>query len=159
MMSINRFDIKVTEKQNNYTLYDFFVDDQALSKMLGIDKSEDMDFSDSDLDIFEVDKEKYPNYNRKIINLRFVEQLLGKAVPVNQFGTKRITLYRCHCGSDYCGTISFELKIEQDYVYWQDIRYENDTDLDNTDISKIANLKFEKEEYWHVIERYARRIK
>ena len=52
--------------------------------------------------------------------------LLGESLPANQFGSHRFILYRCHCGSDYCGVISCVVERKGDFILWKDIRYEND---------------------------------
>ncbi|WP_378181161.1 hypothetical protein [Aquimarina sp. SS2-1] len=103
------------------TAFDIFVNQQQLSKKLGIDRF-DMAYCDVDLDTFEVDTTKFPDYNRKQINTNAVSRFLGNSNPTNQFGTDRIVLYRCHCGSDYCGVISFRLEKQGDVILWKDIR-------------------------------------
>lgn len=156
---MNKLEICVVEENERYTSFDFYIDGQALSTMVGVDKSEDMDFSDCDLDFVVVDREQFPDYNRAAINSRFAEQLLGVIPPLNQFGTERIVLYRYHCGCDYCGTISFYLRIEEELIYWEDIRFENETEFDNLDLNKISSLKFDKKHYRKEIERYLEKIR
>ncbi len=58
-------------------------------------------------------------------------QLRGLAPCLNQFGTDRFVLYRCHCGDDYCGTISCIIERGNDTIRWRDVRRENDVGPDS----------------------------
>src|SRR5262249_19767809 len=51
-----------------------------------------------------------------------IAQLLGLSPSYNQFGTGRFVLYRCHCGCDYCGVISFQIIRSDTKVIWEDVR-------------------------------------
>lgn len=115
-----------------------------------------MAYCDFDLDIFQVDRSRFPHYDRKKINKRAVYVFLGKEKASNQFGSDRIVLYRCHCGCDYCGVISFELQIEADLIIWKDIRYEEEDGLGSLDrkINVIKELRFDRAAYQLEFEKY-----
>lgn len=160
----NHFEIREIKKEEKRTSFDFFIDGKALSEWLNI-KRFDLAFCDFDLDLVEVDKSKFPDYNRTKINKSAVSKFLGNNQPFNQFGTNRIVVYRCHCGSDYCGTISFLLERQNDLIIWQKITYENDdfeyeeraeykndvfnykAEVANRGIKPIKELKFDRREY------------
>lgn len=125
MKTENKFELRIIQKAKDKICFDFFIDEIQLSKQLGFDRLENMEFSNFDLDNFTVDKEKFPNYNRKEIINRSVNGFLGLETPFNQFGTERLVLYRCHCGCDYCGVISCKINLDEDFIYWTDMRYEN----------------------------------
>ncbi len=146
-----QIEIKVVKHHSNNISFDFFINHQQLSKKLGINRF-DMAYSDFDLDVFEVDTTKFPNYDRKKINTNAVSGFLGISKPINQFGTDRIVLYRCHCGSDYCGVISFALHKEDNSIIWKDISYEDDTE--NNEEIIIKELRFDSREYQLEFEQY-----
>ncbi len=127
--------------------FDFFIDGTSLSTLLNIDRF-DLSFSDFDLDIPFIDQSKFPDYNPKerieFINQKVLE-FTGKKKPQNQLNTNSIVLYRCHCGCDYCGIISFELSINEKEVIWRNIGYEMDKEPDNND-AIIEERKLEIEQ-------------
>jgi hypothetical protein len=84
---------------------------------------------------------------------RFIRALLGEAEPSNQLGTKRLVLYRCHCGSDYCGVISCEIVREQTQIHWLDIREESDDQEVLTNV-RLEKLSFDLEQYQEAITSY-----
>lgn len=158
-----RFEIRVVKNNLKQIAFDFFVNGKQLSKKIGIDRF-DMMYCDVDLDIIEVDKTKFPNYDRQQINKSAVAQFLGNSKPKNQFGTNRIVLYRDHSGSDYCGVISFCLEQEDDVVIWKNITYEDDDfetgkAIENKVIKPIKALKFNAKEYHLEFENYLQRVK
>ncbi len=147
----NQLKIKQVKTKENVIWFDFFVDGKQLSQLLNIDRF-DMMYSSFDLDIFYVDKIKFPYHNTKEIIDTKVSVFLGYKEPENQFGTNRIPLYRCHCGSDYCGVISFLLEKKEDVIIWKDIRYEDDSfedvlDIEDRKINTIKMLKFDSIAY------------
>lgn len=129
---------------------EFFIDKKPLSERLGIDRRS-LKFIQSEFDC----KEEY----RKDAESLF----LGTAESLNQFGTGRLVLYRCHCGSDYCGVISCKLVIEDHSVRWENIGYEKDerfpvktrgTKEDLGFILKeVPDLCFERTAYTTAVER------
>lgn len=153
----NQLEILELKNENNSIEFDFFIGNKQLSKLLNINRY-DLAFCSFDLDVFEVDKTKFPHYNRKKINKRFITTLLGNENPENQFGTNRIVLYRCHCGADYCGVISFQLQINRAYIIWKDIRFENEhnfeLEMKEREINPIKELKFDRIEYETELEKY-----
>ncbi|WP_378184824.1 hypothetical protein ACE939_08470 [Aquimarina sp. W85] len=167
---INTFEIREVRKKEKRIDFDFFIDGKPLSNLLNINRF-GLGYCDFDLDRFEVDKEMFPLYDRKKINTNSVLQFLGKIKPSNQFQTNRIVIYRCHCGCDYCGIISFRIEKENDFIIWKDITYENDDFLykkgklyknddfknkecENEEIEPIIELKFDKKEYELEFEKY-----
>lgn len=154
MSTINKFNINIIQKTDSSIRFDFFIDGVQLSKYLGFDRLSDLAFSSFDLDNIVVDREKFPNYNRKNIIDNKIDEFTGLKVPFNQFGTERIVLYRCHCGCDYCGVISCELSMNGDFVYWKDVRYETEDDDEQEYTKRIEILKFEKENYFQIFKEY-----
>ncbi|MEN7547355.1 hypothetical protein AAG747_05525 [Rapidithrix thailandica] len=135
----NHFEIREVKKEDKRTSFDFFVDGKALSEWLNINRF-DLAFCDFDLDLVEVDKSKFPNYNRTKINKKAASRFLGNdQPPFNQFETNRIVLYRCHCGVDYCGIISFLLEKQDDLIIWKEITYENE------DFIYVENKSYEND--------------
>jgi hypothetical protein len=82
--------------------------------------------------------------------------LQGLRAPRNQFGTNRFVLYRCHCGCDYCGVISCEIRRDEGTVIWRDVRYEDDGDGDDEPVYKgvVPELVFAAEQYDLAIANY-----
>jgi len=154
----NKFEIRAVKKEDKKINFDFFIDGRALSEWLHISRF-DLAYSDFDLDILEIDTSKFPKYNRKKVNKNAVAQFLGNSQSSNQFDTNRIVVYRCHCGSDYCGVISFILDKQDDLVIWKEITYENDDfeyekEIENRGIQPIKELKFSRKEYELEFENY-----
>jgi hypothetical protein len=78
-------------------------------------------------------------------------------------GSARIALYRCHCGADYCGVISFALLQHDGHVTWRTIAYESNegivaeqevraSGLEN--YRSIDEILFGKGQYLTEFERY-----
>ncbi|WP_299247474.1 hypothetical protein [uncultured Aquimarina sp.] len=154
----NNFEIRAVKKEDKKISFDFFIDGKALTEWLNISRF-DLAYSDFDLDILEVDTSKFPDYDRTKINKNAVAQFLGNKQPSNQFATNRIVLYRCHCGSDYCGVISCKLDKQDDLIVWKEITYENDDfeykkEMENRGIQPIKELKFARKEYELEFENY-----
>jgi hypothetical protein len=85
----------------------------------------------------------------------FVRELLGEVEPSNQFSTKRLVLYRCHCGSDYCGVISCEILKEENLIHWLDIREESDEgDAEIVTSVRLEKLSFDLKQYQEAITSY-----
>ncbi len=87
-----------------------------------------------------------------------VEWLRGLGETKNQFGSDRFVLYRCHCGSDYCGVISCEITRDEQTVTWLDVRFEDeaegDEDYEPVNDTVIRELVFDAEQYDAVIGRH-----
>ena len=148
----NKFEIKEIENKNGIQRFDFFIDNMQLSKKLNIDISS-LGYSDFDLNT-------YSNINRTNTNTYMAHACLGKSKAINQFGTDRIVLYRCHCGCDYCGIISLLLQITPNEYIWKDIRHEDDEGWeDNETINTINKLQFHRTEYELEWENYLELIK
>ncbi|WP_378174045.1 hypothetical protein [Aquimarina sp. SS2-1] len=154
----NNFEIREVKKDDKKISFDFFIDGKALSELLNINRF-DLAYCDFDLDILEMDTDKFPKYDRAKVNKNAVAQFLGINQPSNQFDTTRIVLYRCHCGSDYCGVISCNLVKQDDVIIWKGITYENDDfeydkEIANSGIKPITELKFARREYELEFENY-----
>lgn len=76
--------------------------------------------------------------------------ILGWVTPNNQLGSGRFILYRCHCGSAYCGVISCNIIVSDEHVRWLDIRYEDDFLAENDLV--IQEYCFDKIQYRRAIE-------
>ncbi len=131
--------------------FDFYIHQKQLSKMILIDRF-NMMYSGFDLDIVEKNQTQYK------INKNAIDIFLGDKSPVNQFRTPRQVLYRCHCGSDYCGCVSTEILISKDIVTWKNIGFEDDegVSLENNErnIKGIQELKFSRIEYENEFKKY-----
>ena len=92
---VRKFEIKPIKINDKNVCYNFFVDGIGLDKILGVDRLSDMRFSNFDFDVFEVEKTKFPQYNRLEIIKRAIDIYTGIEKPFNQFGTDRVVLYRC----------------------------------------------------------------
>lgn len=147
-MMINQFEIKIIEQTPDNLKFDFFIDEIELDKTLGINRLTDKRFCDFDLDIFNSDKLKFPDYDRKSIIRKKINEFTSIEKPFNQFQTDRIVLYRCHCGCDYCGIISFEIEFSDNYIFWKDIRFELDDESETNDVKSIEILQFSKKQYF-----------
>ena len=144
---INQLEIKIIEHKKDNLKFDFFIDEIELDKTLGINRLTDMRFCDFDLDIFNSDKLKFTDYERKTIVRKKINELIGIEKPFNQFQTDRVVLYRCHCGCDYCGIISFVIEFSNDYIFWKNIRFELDDETETKDVKSIEKLQFNKKQY------------
>ncbi|SDY30241.1 hypothetical protein SAMN04487939_101717 [Lysobacter sp. yr284] len=100
--------------QQRAEVAEIFIDERPLAHWLGI--ARDLGNADTDLET------QRP--------LALVERgraaFLGLQPAHNQFGSGRLVLYRCHCGSDYCGTISCVLEVDGDHVVWRQVTLEDD---------------------------------
>lgn len=153
-MIINKLDINVLREQRGIINFDFFIDSQQLSPLLGFNRLETMEFADFDLDYFKMDEKISPDYKREDIIKIYLKRYLGIEIPRNQFGTERLVLYRCHCGCDYCGIISCNIVFEEKFVLWKDIRYENRPAQEHEDINPIDLLRFHRKEYFDAFNQY-----
>lgn len=144
----NRLEINSIEQKNDDYKFDFFIDGIQLDKILGINRLTDTRFCEFDLDIFKSDKSKFPDYDRKTVIRNKINEFIGKEKAFNQFQTERIVLYRCHCGCDYCGIISFEIEFNDDYIFWKDIRFELDDESQTNDVKSIEILQFSRKQYF-----------
>ncbi len=115
---------------------DFRVDDIGLGKVFKFESSRPW-FGQTIFEEFPGDED-------------FIAQLRGLREAVNQFGTKRFVLYKCHCGCDYCGILSCEIERRPDVVLWRDIRYEEQRYSGRV----INEYRFDPEQYDQAIERY-----
>lgn len=155
---INQLEIKIIEQTTDHLKFDFFIDGVQLDKTLGINRLTDLRFCEFDLDIFNSDKLKLADYDRKTVIRNKINEFIGVEKPVNQFQTERIVLYRCHCGCDYCGIISFELELNNHYVFWKNIRFELDEETEIKDVKFIDQLQFNKKQYLEELDRFISQI-
>lgn len=93
---------------------EIFIDDRSLAHWLGVQR--DLGNCGSDLDLGQSSP----------LRPRGLAMFLGQEPSWNQNGSGRHALYRCHCGSDYCGVISCVLEFDGDHVAWQQITFEDD---------------------------------
>ena len=150
----SKIEIRAVDTTGKAGRFNFFIDNIALDSMLNINRLTDMRFSDFDLDILEVDIQKFPGYNRLDIVKQAISIFSGITKPNNQFLTDRIVVYRCHCGSDYCGVISLKIDFDDKYVYWTDIRFEIDDNSRLENVKPIKMFQFDKNEYSREFNRY-----
>lgn len=104
---------RIGDAVNRLDIPEIFIDERSLAQWLGL--SRDLSNCDSDL------HDALPPEQRK----RLLSMFLGEEHPINQFGSGRMVLYRCHCGCDECGVISCRLECLGDRVVWHDVTYEN----------------------------------
>lgn len=140
--------------------FNFYIDGKALDQLLGFDKQTDLRFSDFDLDLFVVDKMRFPHYDRHQVVFSKIAQYLGNKPVYTQLDNNRLILYRCHCGCDYCSVISCDLEMTKEEVKWNNITYEDGLDkedaleLDEHGIEPIEQLIFNRQQYQQVFNEY-----
>ncbi|UNM97051.1 hypothetical protein MMG00_04145 [Ignatzschineria rhizosphaerae] len=143
-----------------YLDFNFYIDGKALDQLLGFDKQTDLRFSDFDLDLFVVDKTRFPHYDRHQVVFSKIAQYLGNKPVYTQLDNNRLILYRCHCGCDYCSVISCDLEITKEEVKWNNITYEDGLDkedaleLNEHGIEPIEQLIFNRQQYQQVFNEY-----
>ncbi|MGB4774955.1 MAG: hypothetical protein WBP45_07285 [Daejeonella sp.] len=135
---------QINEEERETLLTEFLIDHKPLSEIIGIERS--LCFYETEFDY---------SKDRKSMAIK---QFMGEFKPINQFTSDRIILYRCHCGCDYCGVISFRLVIENNIVIWKDIAYEDSDGFGNNSqegleneeriTTKITELSFDKKDYF-----------
>ncbi len=124
-------------KPSNTTQHDFLIDGVSLAEVFK----------------FENDRPWFGATFLELNNEAKSQELsafLGKEKPNNQFGTDRLVLYRCHCGSDYCGVISCEVKKNDHEISWLDIRFEEN------DKPTIGKYTFNYQSYTELIKQHAK---
>lgn len=147
-----------TETQNYY--FNFYIDGKALDEWLGFNKQTDWRFLNFDFDIFVVDKTRFPDYDHRQVIGNKIDQYLGIKPVFTQLEDNRLVLYRCHCGCDYCSIISCDLEINDEYVKWCNIAYDDGLDsedaleLDEHGIRTIKQLIFTRQQYQQVFNEY-----
>lgn len=133
---------------------EFFIDERPLCQWLGIERN--LWHYRTDFD------ERMPEPMRMQARARF----LGQLQTGNQFGSDRLVLYACHCGSDYCGVISCRLEVGDDQVIWQDVTFEDDdgpvpahnvADSQIPTLTPVARLIFDRAQYEQELERHSAR--
>ncbi len=100
---------------HRWDVTEIFIDDRPLAHWLGIKR--DLGNYGSDLDPAQ----------SPALRARGLALFLGREPSCNQNGSGRHVLYRCHCGSDYCGVISCVLEFDGDHVVWRQITFEDET--------------------------------
>lgn len=149
----NLLEYEIDGTQSTCELTEFVIDGKPLSKLLGIDR--DLRTSQCDLDGATINE--LPSKAERMIN-----ELCNSAEPLNQFGTRRTVLYRCHCGSDYCGVVSCQVVALRQSVEWRDISFEDDqgphrigADCGYPNLNPIELLTFDKFAYLQAIRRFS----
>lgn len=128
----------------HWDVTEFFIDERPLAELLGIER--DLLHYGTDLD---------PNLPPPLRE-RGLDAFLGRIAAPNQFGSGRLVLYRCHCGSDYCGVISCRLQYDGDRVLWHDVTFEDDDgalsgeNLSSSSVPRltpVARIAFDRTQY------------
>lgn len=142
--------LKGDEPAREAAVPEFFVDGRALPELIGVER----DLAFIGCDFCSDDPEALSSA---------VARYTGGAPPRNQFGSPRVVLYRCHCGSDYCGVISFSLVIEEGLVRWRGLSYEGDDGVAEArdaeqvcSIRPVGEIVFDKAQYLAEFDRYRR---
>jgi hypothetical protein len=99
-------------------LWDFLIDGRPLAQRLGVSRS-GLDLCSSPLEWV-----AYSRYRAVLAD--YARKLTGAAPADNQFLSKRVVLYTCHCGSDYCGFISARVERSAGFVRWLDVGFEDE---------------------------------
>ena len=129
---------------------EIFIDAQPLAQLLGVERN---------LRFYEC----VVGNKIQAVAESAIRQYTGDAPPLNQFGSPRIVLYRCHCGADYCGVISFSLLQHENRVTWRAINYESDAGIvaeQDVRASGLENyraideISFDADQYMAEFERY-----
>ena len=151
---MNKFEIRRVEppidrehfSPGSTQFFDFFIDGEQLSKAMGVDRF-DLAYCSFDLDYWLPEQYKNDEFDYNGSILPWIRGALGLEPAFNQFDSGRVALYRCHCGCDYCGIISCKVIVEGEHVFWRDLRYESEFDMDDEDVRPIAELVFNVEAY------------
>jgi len=138
------FTYSINEAVHASEAVEFIIDDTSLSSLLGIER----DLGNCCCDLDRSTKEILPE-----IHARYIDELNGRRIPSNQFGSHRLVLYRCHCGCDYCGVISCNLHVGIDHIEWTDVRFEDDGPTAKAGQSAIS-FRFSKDQYDGEIRRF-----
>jgi hypothetical protein len=144
-----RYWLKAEEPPHEMTVPEIFVDERPLSEKIRIGRG--LAYSNCDF-----------SYDNPEILSAAIDRYTGKRSPSNQFGSKRIVLYRCHCGVDYCGVVSFSLVEEEYFIVWRNLSRESEDGVEDAaalqldGVQFIEELRFEKAQYFAEFERYRR---
>jgi hypothetical protein len=145
------FPYSIPDKNIEGVTYDaeFFVDGESLAKRFRITEARPW-----------LGRTRFLGTEKSIVC--FVRELLGYAEPSNQFGSKRLVLYGCHCGSDFCGVISCQVVKEQTRIHWLDIREEADDDGEEGEIMtsvRVEKISFDFGQYREAVANYLEFLK
>ncbi|KRA77235.1 hypothetical protein ASD78_06515 [Lysobacter sp. Root667] len=142
---------RIDGRPQRWAVTELFIDERPLCQWLGI--ARDLRRHGTDLD------PELPLPERELGRDAF----LGRIPAPNQFGSGRLVLYRCHCGSDYCGVISCRLETDGDHVLWQDVTHEDDdgplaghnaADSSAPELTPVARFVFDRAQYEQELERH-----
>lgn len=170
MPALKRFAVRRAAEQQPGTglvLFDILINGRPVHEILGIDRR-DRRWSSNDVDWLDVDRQRFPQYSRLKLLAQSVAEFLGEAAPGCQFDVRRKVLYRCHCGSDYCGVISAEIECADGRVYWRHIGYQDDDclpeqgpppDRDDAVPDTVAEWVFDEAEYRRAWQDYLAEIR
>jgi hypothetical protein len=143
-----RYWLEADEPAREITVPEIFVDEQPLSERMGIERG--LAFMNCDF-----------IYDDPEVLRQAIARYTGKEAPFNQFGSGRIVLYRCHCGCDLCGVISFSLVEEGELILWRDLSHETGEGVEDASTIErdygfkfIEEIAFDKAQYLAEFERY-----
>lgn len=129
---------RIGDALQQWDVVEFFIDERPLCEWLGIGR---------DLWHYGTELDAGALYERGLA------RMLGREPAENQLGSGRLVLYRCHCGSDYCGVISCRLSVEDERVLWQDVSFEDSDGVRGTgnedlpSLTPVARFVFDRAQY------------
>lgn len=151
-LAIIPFTYTIDNKEYTTTTGEFIIDDKSLCEWFGLGRNLANSYTELDVD--------------KLRLGSFIRKLKGEVKPSNQFGTPRLVLYGCHCGCDFCGVISAEIIVQENTVIWQNVGYENDDGLDESEFDEFDqwlltkfNFTFDKAKYFAELDRFFKAFK
>lgn len=144
-----KYEIDGKEQANPHYQTEFIVDGMSLSERFNFDKNRPW-FGQTEFESSSVN----------------VDEFKGKSTPANQLGNGRFVLYRCHCGSDYCGVIACRVIRTETTVKWGDIFYGDEDGAfvldDGSDdegiVIDVTGFEFSIDEYDQVLDDYHRNL-
>lgn len=121
------------------SLIEFVIDGRSLSDWLNLERGPDNSECDLDAEM----QQRLPAATE-----RAIRALQARRPAINNLGSGRVVLYRCHCGSDDCGVVSVQVLDTGDTIEWRDVGVESGTAM-HTDPgnARLARLVFRKAEY------------
>lgn len=151
-LAIIPFTYTIDNQEYTTTIGEFIIDDKSLCEWFGLGRNLANAYTELDVD--------------KLRLGSFIRELKGEVTPSNQFGAPRLVLYRCHCGCDFCGVISTKIIVQENTVIWQNVGYENDDELDESELDEFDqwlltkfNFTFDKIEYFAELDRFYKDFK
>lgn len=146
-----QIDYKINDNIEHATVAEYYIGGKPLADILHIKR--DLQFADTAFNMLFPLPENGISVQTQASIEESIKQFVGEIAPMNQFNSQRLVLYRCHCGSDYCGIISCAVHFTDTTVTWSDIAFEIDDTIVqlykeyNIDLSHVDTFVFDRVQY------------